>query len=133
MITIEQYFMGRDKLYPEELTDNLKSNAEVTVNKTNQLMTIYCQETGNQCPGVRSGWRPKEINAKTPGASKSSHHMTCEAIDLGDSTNALKDWCLTNLIALEQIGLWMEDPECCPSWCHLQTVSPKSGHRVFIA
>lgn len=133
MITLEAYYMGRDKAYPGELTDALRSNAQATVEKANKLIYLYCDSTGNCEPGVRSGWRPPEVNAVVPGAASHSRHMTCEAIDLSDNSHKLKDWCSKNLDVLEELDLWMEAPECTPTWLHVQTKPPASGHRVFIA
>lgn len=127
MITLKQYFMGRDESYSNQLTPELNDNAIEVVNKANDLLSHL-----GYSRGVRSGWRPKEINAMIPGASKTSKHMTCQAVDIEDNDGKLKSWCIQNLSVLEDLGLWMESPEFTPSWLHLQTVAPNSGHRVFI-
>jgi hypothetical protein len=41
-------------------------------------------------------------------------------------------WCLRNLNEMETIGLWMENARWTPTWVHLQTVPPLSGHRVYV-
>jgi len=41
-------------------------------------------------------------------------------------------WCLKHLDVLETLGLWMEDPQWTPTWLHVQTIPPRSGHRVYI-
>lgn len=125
LITLEEYYMGRDEHYPP--TDVLRANALDTVRKANQLL-VSCEIQR----GVRSGYRPASINAKVPGAALYSKHITCQAIDIEDNDGKLKSWCLKNLNILEDIGLWMESPESTPSWCHVQTLAPKSGHRVFL-
>jgi hypothetical protein len=38
---------------------------------------------------------------------------------------------MENLDVLAEIGLWLEHPISTPRWCHVQTVPPKSGKRVF--
>jgi hypothetical protein len=81
---------------------------------------------------VSSGWRPQAINAALANASPRSKHLSCEAIDLEDPEGALDAWCLRNLDALEAVGLWLEHPDATPGWCHLQTVPPRSGRRVFM-
>lgn len=124
-ITIKQYFMGRDEKYPEELTEEIKKNVEETVEKVSELIDIWGGYTE-----VTSGWRPAAVNAKAGGAKK-SNHMIGKACDLKDQAGRLDDWCLANLKVLEDIGLWLEDPASTPGWCHLQTVPPKSGRRVF--
>lgn len=124
MITTEAYFMGRDVDYPP--SDILKFNAEETVRRANILLTMAEMERG-----VRSGYRPPEINAQVPNAAPHSKHMTCQAVDIADNDGKLKSWCLDNLSSLDEIGLWMESPEATPTWCHVQWVPPLSGHRVF--
>src|ERR1051326_5921834 len=109
MITLKQYWMGRQVKYPP--SDQLKANALRTVTRTNELLTIY---NPNLYFYVRSGYRPPAINKITPNASKNSRHMTCEAIDVADSSGEFKAWCLQNLDKLELCQLWMEDPEYTP-------------------
>jgi len=126
MLTLKDYYMGRDRLYPAELTAELRANAAVTVEKANALLARAGMKRG-----VNSGWRPAGVNARIPNASKRSKHMLCLAVDLGDDDNSLDTWCMTNLRALEEIGLWLEHPSATPRWCHVQTVPPRSGNRVF--
>lgn len=132
MMTTKEYFMGRDQTYASELTDDLRASATLTVQRVNTLLTYYMEDTGSPYPGVRSGWRPPEVNAKVPGAAPKSKHMVCQACDVNDNLSKLKSWCMQNLDILEEVGLWMESPESTALWCHLQTVAPGSGHRVFI-
>jgi Peptidase M15 len=125
MITLEEYLMGRDVQYP--ISDQFRENAQKTVEAANSLLSVL-----GLVRGVRSGYRPKEINAQIKGAAPDSKHMTCQAIDIEDNDGKLKSLCLKNLIALEHLNLWMEAPEATPTWVHVQIISPKSGHRVFI-
>jgi hypothetical protein len=127
MISLDDYYMGRDKTYADELTEKLRENAQETVRRVNLLLDRFGSERN-----VRSGWRPAEINANTPRAAKNSLHMTCEACDIDDSYGSLAKWCLNNLPVLEVIGLWMESPDATPTWVHVQTKPPKSGKRVFL-
>jgi hypothetical protein len=124
MISVAEYYMGRDKKYP--LNDTLRANAEELVEKVNQLLSRFGE--GRR---VSSGWRPPQVNAATPGAAKRSLHMTCEAVDLEDEDGQLDDWCLDNLEVLQEIGLWLESPAATRRWCHLQIAPPRSGKRVF--
>lgn len=135
-ITIEDYWMGRDKDYPAECTDEIRKNAETTVSLVNLLLFHAVKDgivlvASNKRSLVSSGWRPAAINAATPRAAKKSNHMLGLACDISDQTGSLDRWCMTNLKKLEEIGLWMEHPSATPKWCHLQTVPPKSGRRVF--
>lgn len=117
MITLEDYFMGRDKLYSAELTDELRVNAGVIVARANLLLA----RSGLR-RGVNSGWRPAAVNAAIPHAAKESKHILCLAIDIADDDDALDAWCMANPRALEEIGLWLEHPAATPRWCHVQTV-----------
>jgi len=125
MITLDAYLMGRDKKYPDEYNEEIKKNALETVEKVQELLSIWGGYTE-----ITSGWRPAAINQKAGGAKK-SNHMVGKAVDLKDNNGNLDAWCLANLKVLEDIGLWMEDPEATPGWTHLQTCPPKSGRRVF--
>ena len=127
MITLSDYFMGRDRSHAHELSEALCANASLTIERGNRLLARAA------LPGiVTSGWRPQAINAAIPNASPRSKHLSCQAIDLDDPQGALDAFCLCNLPLLEEIGLWLEHPEATPGWCHLQVVPPRSGRRVFM-
>jgi Peptidase M15 len=126
VISLSDYYMGRDAKYPNELTDELKWNAASTVDRVNQLLEAFGEHRN-----VNSGWRPQAINAGVPNAAAKSKHMTCQACDLSDDDGTLDAWCLANPEALERIGLWQEDPGSTPRWAHVQIIPPASGKRVF--
>lgn len=126
MITLADYWMGRDRTHAADLTAAIRASAEVTVERINRLLAA-AKVSGK----VSSGWRPPAINAGVKGAAKRSKHMTGQASDLADPKGDLGRWCLDNVAELERIGLWLEHPSATPTWCHLQTVPPKSGRRVF--
>lgn len=137
-ITLEQFYMGRDKAYSEEWTLQIARNAIDTVCQANDVLELAAaQQVTPQAIGlygyVASGWRPRALNDKTSHAAKLSAHLLALAVDLHDwPDRRLARWCLRNLDVLETHGLWMEDPRWCPSWVHWQIRSPASGHRVFI-
>lgn len=133
MITLQQYWMGRDLTHKGELTREILDNATNTVARANLLIALFEKETGIILSGVASGWRPAGVNAATSNAGKSSNHITADAVDIRDNdARAFARWCLRNLNKLAEFGLWMENPQWCPTWVHLQTVPPKSGKRVYI-
>ncbi len=138
MITLEQYWMGRDAKYPAELTAEIRHHAEQLVAKVNNLLAFadadgVAPATSSRGDAIASGWRPPAVNDATTNAAKSSKHRTGQAVDLADGADrGLARWCLSNLDALEQIGLWMEDPRWTPTWVHLQLVPPGSGKRVYV-
>jgi len=133
MISLADYWMGRDKTHAAELTPEIRQNAIETVRRVNDLM-----KAAKLTCTVSSGWRPPAVNAGVAGAAKRSKHMLAQACDLQDSDGALDAWCLANLSELVRIGLWLEHPSATKTqgrfghgWCHVQTVPPKSGNRVF--
>lgn len=125
-ITLEAYYKGRDVTHFQELTDELRTNAQVTVDKTNELLRRFGQQRA-----VNSGWRPAAVNAATPGAAPLSQHMWCRAIDLSDPEGDLDEFLFGCTQHLIELGLWMEHPASTKGWTHVQTVPPKSGKLVF--
>jgi len=122
VITLADYYMGRDAGMP----DALRANAAATVAAVNLLLAQFGEDRA-----VVSGYRTPMINASTQGAAPNSKHMTCQACDLDDPDGDLDDWALSHPEVLERIGLWQEHPASTKSWAHFQTVPPKSGRRVF--
>ena len=129
MITLETYWMGRDSQHAEELTDEIRANAEITVDKANELLA---RAGRSDIHTVNSGWRPKTVNEATANAANGSRHLTGQAVDLPDRDRTLATWCVDNLDVLKEIGLWMEDPRWTKSWVHVQIVPPNSGKVVYI-
>lgn len=135
-ITIEDYWHGNEKTFASELTEAIRANAEETVSRAN-LLLFYMVKAGVSLVAkegrslVSSGWRPAAVNSATPNAATKSNHLTGRAVDLFDPTGNLDAWCLANQSVLKDIGLWLESPASTPTWCHVQTVAPKSGNRVF--
>ena len=130
MITLTDYWKGRDSEYASELTEEIRANAEVTVAKANALLSAF-ESAGGSERGVTSGWRPAAVNAAIPTAAPKSKHMTGQAIDLADPEGDLDEWCLANLSALKELGLYLEHPASTKGWTHVQIVAPRSGNRVF--
>jgi hypothetical protein len=133
MITLSEFFMGRDTTHKAELTEEIKANAEITVDRVNRLLEAFGKDRR-----VNSGWRPAAVNAATPKAAKRSKHMMAQACDIEDKDGELDKFCMSNLKVLEDIGLWLEHPSATKTpdrfgegWCHVQIVPPKSGNRVF--
>lgn len=139
MITVDNYFMGRREKYPLALTPDIERNALRTVDLANKLLaqaqtygvTVDLHPT-NQSP-VSSGWRPPEVNERTPNAAIKSKHMTGQAIDIYDPDGDLDDWLMTGegQAAMAALGLWHEHPSATKGWAHVQTVPPNSGRRTF--
>lgn len=136
-ITAADYFMGRDVVYPHELTDEIRANVEETVRRVNELLGRMVAEgvelERHPVNGtlVASGWRPPQINAAVANAAAKSKHMTGEACDLYDPEGELDEFCMGNPEVLAELGLYLEHPSATKNWCHVQTVAPRSGRQVF--
>ena len=126
-LTLNDYWMGRDKKYPDAWSEEIEGNASELLDRVNALLVDFGEERA-----ITSGWRPPEVNAATKGAAPKSKHMTGHAVDLADPEGDLDEWCAEdNGERLRNYGLWMESPACTKSWTHLQSIPPKSGKRVF--
>jgi hypothetical protein len=138
IITLAQYYMGRDQAYAEELTLAVARNAAQLLAAVNTLLRCAADDgvepladASGSC--VASGWRPQKVNDRTSNAGKRSPHIWGQAIDPRDHPDRrLARWSLRNLDRLEGLGLYMEDPRWTPSWVHWQSVPPGSGRRVFV-
>jgi hypothetical protein len=139
MITLSQYWMGRDREFPTAMTPDIEHNARITVELVNKLLERLLAAgvhvhispiTGSQ---LASGWRPATLNAKTVGAAPNSKHITAQAADIYDPEGEVDDWLTTKdgLDYLGIAGLWLEHPSATKGWAHVQTIPPRSGKRVF--
>jgi hypothetical protein len=129
-ITLEQYLMGRDTIYPSEYTPELQKNAIALVAAINAFMSDLGWEGSLK---VSSGWRPAIINANTPGAAKKSKHQTCNACDLvDDKAQTLGFLVSKNHELLKKHGLFLENIASTRGWVHLQNIAPKSGNIIFL-
>lgn len=132
MISVNEYLnhwtlrYGTVHVPEDELTPAMMEAAAVTVDKANQLLDRF-----GQSRGINSGWRPVEVNKLVPGAALMSNHTRCLAVDIADPEGDLDEWCLDNQPILAEIGLFLEHPASTKGWCHVQTVAPRSGNRVF--
>lgn len=138
LITLDEYWMGRDKTHKSDLTPVIIANATRTVAAANKLLAIIAQSWDVDLDIhpvnkslVSSGWRPPAINAGVPGAAVRSKHMTGDAVDIYDPDGDIDEWCLDNLKQLESCGIWLEHPAATKGWSHWQTIPPRSKNRVF--
>lgn len=136
LVTLAKFYMGRQATHGGELTEELQRNAKDICHRVNGLLHSF----GIKEAKVNSGWRPLMVNRQAGGAPRSKH-VTCQAIDLGDSAAGdLANLFNNNLDVLKKHHLWMEDTRYTAvkrgneirRWVHLQTVPPRSGRRVFI-
>lgn len=128
-ITLDDYWMGRDKTYASELTPEIRENASRLIKVVNELLEELGVTTSVR---VSSGWRPSAINSRTPGAASKSYHLTGLAIDLHDPDGELDKLIMDRHTLLNKAGLWHEHPESTPGWCHLDLGTRSArGIRVF--
>jgi hypothetical protein len=135
LLTVTDYWMGRDRLFPDYMTQQIAANARETVRRVNAFLVDFYGAVPQAVERrVVSGWRPPPVNAGTKGAARTSAHLTGEAVDLSDDEEVLDAWTNTapGLAALEQYDLYAEDRGSTPRWTHLQTRRTSSGRRVFI-
>jgi hypothetical protein len=139
-ISMTDYWMGRDVIFPLAMTSEIEQEGRRTVDLANQLIerasmfgVILTQTNPRTGTFVSSGWRPPSINASTPNAATNSKHMTGCAIDIYDPDGDLDDWLMNEKgqATLASLGLWMEHPAATKGWCHVQTVPPNSNRRVY--
>lgn len=132
---MDDYLMGRQKLY--DCHEDIRENAAETVAKVNSLLAVLEAEKvpleahPKTLTIITSGWRPPQINRQIKGAAPKSKHMTGQACDLYDPEGLIDEYLLEHPAALLSLGLYMEHPSATKSWCHVQTVGPKSGRRIF--
>lgn len=107
--------------YPErakESTQEIEDNATVLLSKVNELLaTLGIDEVS-----VSSGFRPASVNSKIVNAAKRSAHMSGKAIDLVDVDGRVKRLVWSRPDLLRSLGLFMEDGNSTPTWCHIDYV-----------
>lgn len=116
-----EYLKDREIEYP--LDDVLKQNMKALLAK----LDIVRLDWGKPLV-ISSGYRPGRYN-QVAGGAKNSAHLTCEAVDLVDSSGDLAAFLTEDKLVI--YGLYLENPVRTPGWCHLQTRAPKSGNRIF--
>lgn len=132
MLEAADYF----KPHQQDPGQEVRDNADKLLGRVNALLS----EVGHLLdapPKINSGWRPADYNMMVPGAAVRSKHITGQAVDLGDPEGVLDDILFSDFVRngdeclLSKWGLYLEHPGATKNWCHLQSVPPKSGKRVF--
>src|SRR3972149_9916411 len=102
MINHSDYFRSYDIQYINDLTEEIRQSARVTIIRVNKLITalqqneIALQINPRYDSVVNSGWRPPAINAAIPTAALASKHMLGQACDLHDPGGDIDEWCMTH-------------------------------------
>jgi hypothetical protein len=126
MITLKDYYKGRDVQYKKDLTAQVVANATTLLSTVNKLLDKFGANRG-----CNSGWRPYTVQMEINPRAPNSKHVTGDAIDIEDADGKLKKWLIANPEVLIALGLYMEDPKSTPTWVHVQQIAPRSGNRVF--
>ena len=122
---------------PKELNSHgYPTNPEIDLNLKELLYKINLVRTAYSHPmivtsGLRSIDQQNALVAAGKSKASNSKHLFGQAVDILDTDHKLRDWVKDNLQLMETIGLWLEDFDSTPTWCHFQIVAPKSGNRVF--
>ncbi len=122
---IELLNAGSHKWQESEIDIVVKRNLEDLILKVNRLGYQPPMRASSCLRSIKDQMR---INPKAMG---SSHLYGC-AVDIADPDGKLKAWLKAHPEKLVECGLWAEDYESTPTWCHLSTLMPKSGNRVFL-
>lgn len=137
VITKDMVLMGRDTQYPKEYNKEIENNILDLADRVNNLL----KDLKINIVSVTSGWRPTEINANVPGASKKSCHQMGKAVDLKDDNNqtickAIQKKEEESPGYLKKFGLWMEHPDDTKgkftNWVHLDTSLTRKDRLVRI-
>ena len=129
VITLDQYFMGRRELYPNEFAQYISDNAVLLLKVVNPFLL----ELGITEAEVTSGWRPNSLNATVPNAVQHSNHTIGKAVDIKDVDGKLDNLFRAHPELLRQYGLFLESPDSTPGWSHLDIATRTDRpSRIFL-
>lgn len=127
-LDIHRYFSRKECLKGREVQNPLSEEQEANLLRLLEAINSLREAYGKPM-NISSLYRPAAIN-KAVGGSKKSAHLECLACDFVDTTGEIDDFCLDNIKLLESLGLYLEDINSTPGWCHVQIRPTKN--RVFI-
>jgi uncharacterized protein YcbK (DUF882 family) len=110
-----EILMNRDKLYPDDFTQEISDNIDKLLIPLNKFRELY-----GKSMVVSSGWRPASVN-KTIGGAPKSNHVLGLACDFKDPEGLLDAFAMQLDASgeLKKLGLWLENPKNTPGWIHL--------------
>lgn len=142
MITPEQYFAAKphsdvDKVNADDLLTRVNALADEYTSQGG--VSLKCPNTGTEISGSKNGHGDGgfRLQTATTGKGKSAH-KEAKAVDKYDPYDGFDKWLDNYEIAdggntkLAQYGLYREHPASTPTWCHLTTRAPHSGHRTYL-
>lgn len=143
MITNAQYFGSKPHTQAQEAL------AADLLERTNALWDEYAAatgrgpdidpDTGTEISGSKNGSGDGGFRLPTATTGRVlSSHKDARGVDHSDQDNGFDIW-LSQFdddqggnSKLEHYGLYREHPSTTPTWCHLTTRPPASGHRTFM-
>lgn len=143
MITNAQYFGTKPHTQAQEAV------AADLLERSNTLWDEYATavgrgpdidpDTGTEISGSKNGSGDGGFRLPTATTGRTlSSHKEARGLDKSDQDNGFDIW-LSQFddekggnTKLEQYGLYREHPATTPTWCHLTTRPPASGHRTFM-
>lgn len=137
MITLLQYFGKKSHPMAHDANANiLLAQVNLCLYKAKQdgcYEDWICPNTNSQISGSRGG--SGDGGYRTPDSrtgGPTSSHREAKGIDVYDPDRILAQWLVKNKATLRELGLYCEDFRFTPTWCHLQTRAPNSGHVIYI-
>lgn len=112
-------------------TPEIDANLAILYDRINQVRIAYGAPM-IVTSGLRSEAQQQALIAAGKSNASRSKHLTGQAVDIQDLDRAVRDWVITNMSYMEQLGFWFEDFGHTIGWVHFQTIAPASGNRVFI-
>jgi hypothetical protein len=115
---------------PEEL-----SNMEYVATQIFDKLRKAMHDKYGKPLAVTSFFRSKELNALTPGSSKTSQHMTGEAIDIdadvfgGPTNREIFGWIKANC-TFDQL-IWEYGDDNNPAWVHVSLSRRKNRNQII--
>lgn len=124
---LKEYYGIYGTTHREYITTQYAQNALTLVQRVNRFLTSF-----GEYRRILFGWKPEgTIIDIHPQMNRISKHSSMQAIDLCDPEGDLDQFVMDNQRLLESCALWAEHPAATKGWCHLQSIAPKSGRRIF--
>lgn len=125
-LSIREYYGSITIEQRQLITPEMSQNAATLIGRVNRFLSVF-----GEYRRILAGWIPEPVNHAWPHAPVACKNATMEAVDLHDPEGDLDQFVMDNQKLLQTCSLWAEHPATTRGWCHLQSVPPKSGRRIF--
>lgn len=124
---LKDYYGQYASIHRDLITTEFAQNALTLIQRVNRFLTSF-----GEYRRILYGWKPEaKVLQENPQTQRPSRHSSMQAVDLLDPEGDLDQFVMDNQRLLESCVLWAEHPATTKGWCHLQSVAPKSGRRIF--